>query len=208
MRTRDPSSDICKSCLIAILCILVSLVAGFPSQADEQAPIPLDRLPSIITGAPDHRAEFDEERRLLLLTEPVQLQGTLLFRAPGRFEKHTESPQREDLVVDGEWVAVSLPDKNTRMRFNIVDDPVLHALLFSLQSILNGNPESLSEIFAVEAWGDTASWTLRLKPIGPALAERVTAIRVTGETHWIRTIELWETSGDYLIMSIGSEVTE
>lgn len=208
MRTRDPSSDVWKGCLIALVCFFYSPVAVYPSQAGEQAPIPLDRLPGIITGAPDHRAVFSEERRLLLLTEPVQLQGTLLFTAPGRFEKHTELPQQEDLVVDGEWVTVSLPDQNTQMRFNIVDDPMMHALLFSLQSILNGKPENLSEIFAVEAWGDTAAWTLRLKPSGPALAERVLAIRVTGETHWIRTIELWETSGDYLIMSIGSEVTE
>ena len=208
MRTRGLSSDVRTGCLIAIACFLFSLCSVFPSLAGEQAPISLDRLPEIITGAPDHHAVFNEERRLLLLTEPVQLQGTLLFRAPGRFEKHTESPEREDLVVDDEWVTVSLPDQNTQLRFNIVDDPMMHGLLFSLQSVLNGEPGRLSGLFAVEAWGGAEAWTLRLKPNEPALAERVQAIRVTGETHWIRTIELWETSGDYLIMSIGSEVTE
>ena len=102
-----------RSNLIAISGFLFFLITVFPSLAGEQEPISLDRLPEIITGAPDHSAEFSEERRLLLLTEPVRLQGTLLFRAPGQFEKHTLSPQREDLVVDGEWVTVSLPDQNT-----------------------------------------------------------------------------------------------
>jgi outer membrane lipoprotein-sorting protein len=193
---------------ILILGFLFSLVPVSPSLAAEQAPISPDRLPEIITGAPDHRAEFSEERRLLLLTEPVRLQGTLLFRAPGRFEKHTLSPQREDLVVEGEWVSVSLPDQNTEMRFNMADDPLLHGLLFCLQSLLNGEPGRLAGIFAVEAWGGAEAWTLRLKPSEPALAERVLAMKVTGEAHWIRTIELWEVTGDYLIMTIGSEVTE
>jgi outer membrane lipoprotein-sorting protein len=197
-----------RSSLIAISGFLFFLITVFPSLAGEQAPISPDRLSEIITGAPDHRAEFSEERRLVLLTEPVRLQGTLLFRAPGRFEKHTLSPQREDLVVDGEWVTVSLPDQNTEMRFNMTDDPLLHGLLFSLQSLLNGEPGRLAAIFTVEAWGDATAWTLRLKPSGRELAERVQVMRVTGETHWIRTIELWETTGDYLIMTIGSEVTE
>ncbi|MEN8196512.1 MAG: LolA-related protein [Pseudomonadota bacterium] len=197
-----------RSNLIAISGFFFFLISVYPSLAGEQAPISLDRLPEIITGAPNHRAEFTEERRVLLLTEPVRLLGTLLFRAPDLFEKHTLSPQREDLVVDGEWVTVSLPDQNTEMRFNMTDDPLLHGLLFSLQSLLNGEPGRLAGIFTIEAWGGAKAWTLRLKPSGRELAERVRVMRVTGETHWIRTIELWETSGDYLIMTIGSEVTE
>lgn len=111
-------------------------------------------------------------------------------------------------MVDGEWVTVSLPEQDTEIRFNMADDPLLHGLLFSLQSLLNGEPERLAGIFTVEAWGGTKAWTLRLKPNGRELAERVLVMRVTGEAHWIRTIELWETTGDYLIMTIGSEVTE
>lgn len=197
--------------LLAIVGLLVSLAAVVPSQAGELAPLAplaLDRLAGIITGTPDHTAKFSEERRLILLTEPVRLEGTLLFRAPGRLEKHTMSPQREDLVVEGEWVTVSLPDKHADLRLNIADDPALHGLLFSLQSLLTGKPERLSEIFAVEAWGGADSWILRLKPGPPDLAERILVIRVTGEGRWIRTIELWETTGDYLIMSIGSETFE
>ncbi|MBE9556026.1 MAG: outer membrane lipoprotein carrier protein LolA [Proteobacteria bacterium] len=197
-----------RTYLIAILGFLFFLFPASPSQAAEQTTLALDRLPEIISGAPDHRAEFIEERRLLLLTEPVRLHGTLLFRAPGRFEKHTVAPIREDLVVDGEWVTVSLPDRNTQMRFNIADDPLLHGLLFSLQSLLNGEPGRLSPMFSVEAWGGAEAWTLRLKPKEKALAERVQAIRVTGVSHWLRTVELWETTGDYLVMSIGSEVVE
>ncbi|MDH5558717.1 MAG: outer membrane lipoprotein carrier protein LolA [Alphaproteobacteria bacterium] len=187
---------------------LVFLIVTPPSMAAEQAPLAVDRLAEIITGAPDHTAKFHEERRLILLSEPIYLEGTLLFRAPGRYEKHTLSPQREDMVVDGEWVTVTLPDRSTEIRLNMADDSLLHGLLFSLQSLLNGNPEKLSEIFAIEAWGGADGWTLRLEPGPPAMAKRIKAIRVTGEGHWVRTIELWENTGDYLIMTIDSEVAE
>ena len=191
--------------LIAVCGALLFLVAGSPGAAGEQAPLPLDRLAGIITGAPDHRAVFREERRLLLLKNSVELEGELLFRAPDRFEKHTQKPQREDLVVEGEWVTVSLPDRDTDLRLNMAADPVLHGLLFSLQSLLTGRPERLSRLFEVEAWGDAAEWTLRMKPRDAEMAQRVQAVRVTGQGHWLRTIEMWETSGDYMIMSIGPE---
>ena len=197
-----------RNSLIAIGGFLVPLLAALPSFAGERTPLAPDRLAEIITGAPDHRATFREERRLMLLTEPVKLNGTVRFRAPDRFEKHSLSPQREDLVVEGEWVSVSLPDRDSVLRLNMADDPVLHGLLFSLQSLLTGQPGRLSEIFAVEAWGGADGWTLRLKPVDAKLAERLRVVRVTGERHWIRTIELWETTGDYLIMSIDSEVIE
>lgn len=194
--------------LAAIIGFLLPLTLVSSVPAGEQAPLPLDRLPRIIDGAPDHRAAFREERRLTLLTEPVTLEGTLLFRAPDRFEKHTVTPQREDLVVEGEWVIVSLPDRDGDLRLNMADDPVLHGLLFSLQSLLTGRPDRLSELFEVQAWGGPAEWTLRMKPKGGEMAQHIQAVRVTGEGHWLRTLELWETGGDYLIMSIDSEAPE
>lgn len=194
-----------RNSLAAIFGFLFPLAGICALAANEQAPLPLEQLPGIITGVPDHRAEFHEERRLTLLKEPVVLSGFLLFRAPDRLEKHTQTPQREDLVVEGEWVIVSSPDRKQEMRLNMSSDPVLYGLLFSLQSLLTGHPERLSNVFNLEAWGDEAGWTLRMKPRAADMASRVQAVRVTGQGRWLRSIELWETSGDYLSMSIGPE---
>lgn len=194
--------------LLAVVGILSLLVPAVSAGAGQQKPLAVEQLGKIITGVPDHTAKFHETRRLTLLSEPVELEGRLVFHAPDRLEKHTLVPQREDLVVDGQWVNVSLPDQNTEMRFNIADDPVLHGLLFSLQSLLNGKPENLSRIFTLEAWGDSSHWTLRLKPVSAEMKKRLQILRVTGEGRWLRTIELWETSGDYMIMTIDAESAE
>ena len=56
--------------LAAIVGVLMFLAVSPAVPAGDQPPLPLDRLPAIITGTPDHRAEFREERRLMLLYEP------------------------------------------------------------------------------------------------------------------------------------------
>jgi len=194
--------------LPAIILLLGALGAASTARAGDQPPLPADHLGEIITGAPDHTAKFREERRLKMLNEPLHLEGTLRFRAPDHLEKHTISPQREDLFVDGEWVTVSAPGRKNEMRLNMADDPVLHGLLFSLQSLLAGKPERLSEIFKVEAKGSAAGWTLRLKPRKADMADRVQAVRVTGEGPWIRALELWQANGDSLLINIYGEKPE
>lgn len=190
---------------VGLLCCLLALPAA---GADQPKPLSTEELAKIITGVPDHRAQFHETRRLTMLSEPLELEGTLLFRGPDHLEKHTDAPQRETMVADGEWISVNSPEHRNSLRFNIADDPVLHGLLFSLRSLLNGEPQRLSELFDVEAWGGSDEWILRLKPRASALAERIRAVRVQGEDRWLRKIELWETSGDYVAMTIDSEEPE
>lgn len=185
-----------RSCLL-LLCLILAL----PANAAQEA-ITVEALSRIVTGMPDHEAEFQEERRQLLLKEPILLRGTLRFRAPDRLEKHTLTPHREDLIVDGDWVTVSLPDRDISARLKVSDDPVLYGLLFSLRAMLNGRVALLEEQFTLEAWGDGPSWTVRLRPRAGALADRVQAVKMAGEAGWIASIELWETTGDYLRMNM------
>lgn len=181
--------------------LLLCLALAMPAGAAESA-ITVEALSRIVTGMPDHQATFQEERRHLLLKDPIRLHGTLRFRAPDRLEKHTLAPHREDLVVDGDWVTVSLPDRDMNARLKITDDPVLYGLLFSLRALLNGDVAALEQQFFVEAWGDGAAWTIRLRPRAGALADRIQTVRMAGSAGWIAKIEMWETTGDYLRMTI------
>ncbi len=185
-----------RSCLL-LLCLALAV----PAAAAESA-LTVEALSRIVTRVPDHEATFLEERRQLLLKDPLVLSGTLRFRAPDRLEKHTLVPHREDLIVDGDWVTVSLPEQNLNARLKISDDPVLYALLFSLRALLNGDVAALEGRFFVEAWGDADSWTVRLRPRAGELADRVQTVRIAGSPGWIAKIEMWETTGDYLRMTI------
>ena len=185
-----------RSCLL-LLCFALAL----PAAAAESA-LSVEALSRIVTRVPDHQATFLEERRQILLKDPLFLSGTLRFRAPDRLEKHTLVPHREDLIVEGDWVTVSLPEQDIYARLKISDDPVLYALLFSLRALLNGDVASLEAQFFVEAWGDSASWTIRLRPRDGVLADRIQALRMAGSPGWVGKIEMWETTGDYLRMTI------
>ena len=184
--------------------IILFILFPWPCQAgpgggDDR--IPLELLDSIITGTPDHEARFREERRLQLLAQPIRLAGTLRFVAPDRIEKHTAAP-REDLVVVGAWASVRLHDRNTDTRFRISDDPVLQALIDTLRAILNGEPRRLAVYYEIEARGSAGAWTLRLKPLGEALADRIQAVEVAGANNWMRRIAVRETTGDVTIIDV------
>lgn len=181
--------------------LLLCLTLALPAAAAETA-LTVEALSRIVTSVPDHQATFREERRQLLLREPVLLSGTLRFRAPDRLEKQTLVPHREALVVDGDWVTVALPEQNVNIRLKISDDPVLYALLFSLRALLNGDVAVLEDRFFVEGWGDADAWTIRLRPRAGALADRVQTVRIAGSAGWIGKIEIWETTGDYMRMTI------
>ncbi len=181
--------------------LLLCLALALPAAAAETV-LGVEALSRIVTRVPDHEATFLEERRQILLKDPLLLSGTLRFQAPDRLEKHTVEPHRENLVVEGDWVTVSLPERNINTRLKISDDPVLYGLLFSLRAMLNGDVAALEDRFFVEGWGDAESWTVRLRPRAGVLADRVRTVRIAGRTGWIERIELWETSGDYLRMTI------
>lgn len=165
--------------------------------------IPAEVLDSIITGTPDHEVRFREERRLQLLSQPIRLAGTLRFVAPDRIEKHTVAP-REDLVVEGAWASLRLHDRNTDTRFRISDDPVLQALMDTLRAVLNGEPRRLAAYYQIEARGNAGAWTLRLTPLGGALADRVQTIEVAGANNWMRRVAVRETTGDVTIIDIAA----
>jgi len=188
-------------------CLALLLLISWPAQAESGAGqrIPLELLDTIISGTPDHEVRFQEERRLQLLSQPIRLTGTLRFVAPDRVEKHTATPRREDLVVDGEWASVRLYDRNTDTRFRISDDPVLQALMDTLRAILNGQPGRLAEYYEIEARGNAEAWTLHLKPLQEALAERIKAVEVAGAENWMKRIALWETTGDSMVIDITVE---
>ena len=185
-----------------LVSIFAALMASAGASGEELPPVSLDRLSELIAGAPNHTATFREERRQVLLSEPILLEGTLLYSAPDRLEKHTISPRREDLVVEGDWVTISAPDRDLNTRMKITADPVLYGLLFSLRAILAGDVAALDRRFTVAGRGRDDSWSIELQPRSGELAARIQSIKVAGAGGHVASIELLETTGDSFLIAI------
>lgn len=182
--------------------LIVSLFFPIPAWAQDLTPISTLDLAKIVTGMGSHEARFVETRHLRLLSEPLMLEGELRFLSPDRLEKNTKSPRREKLVVEGEWVTVRLFDRANDRRFRATDDPVIYALLVTLFSILNGEPEKLDFLYRVDARSSGEAWEMQLIPIAEGLAARVSKVEASGVGKHLEQIGIFELTGDSMVMSI------
>lgn len=124
--------------------------------------------------------EFTETRKSELLTEPLEVSGTLHRDGDGNLVRTTRSPTRETQTLAEDHVEVRRDD-GFRRRFRMDRAPELKALRSALIGILEADRNRLAEHFRIHAKrGEADRWCLRLAPDDAAVAERVEGITVHG----------------------------
>lgn len=130
---------------------------------------------------------FTETRDSELLSEPLEVSGTLHRDADGNLVRTIRSPVRETHTLAGNHVEIRRED-GFRRRFSMDRAPELKALRSALIGILEADRNRLAEHFRIHARrGEGDRWCLRLAPDDAALAERVEGITVHGrDSHLMR----------------------
>jgi outer membrane lipoprotein-sorting protein len=148
------------------------------------------------------RAAFVERKHVEILSTPLQSRGRLVYTAPSRLEKHTLSPRRESLVLDGDELTLENKDRNQRRTLRLHDQPVVRAFVESIRATLAGDLATLSRFYEVKFEGGERQWRLTLKPSDPQVRDVVSEIRMAGSRDAITSIEFIETGGDRSVMTI------
>ena len=151
------------------------------------------------------KARFSERKELAILSEPLESSGTLVYRAPGRLEKHTVAPERESLVLDGSELVLENAARGWRKTFALHEHSVIWALVESIRSTLAGDLPTLQRFYEVELGGSEPAWQLRLRPREPGMKAVVDVIRISGSGTSISRIETVETGGDRSVMTISRD---
>ena len=150
-------------------------------------------------------ARFSERKELAILSEPLESSGTLIYRAPGRLEKHTLAPERESLVLEGDRLMLENAERGWRKSFALPEHPVIWAFVESIRSTLAGDLPTLQRFYSVELEGGEPHWQLVLRPREPGMKAVIDEIRISGGGTSIARIEIREAGGDRSIMTITRE---
>jgi Outer membrane lipoprotein carrier protein LolA-like len=145
-------------------------------------------------------ASFVETKHLSALSAPLELSGTLAYRAPDRLEKRTLHPIREQLLLQGD--TVTLDDGRRKRSFSLERDATMRAFVESIRATLAGDGETLSRYYDIALSGNAAAWRLALTPSEPAVQTLVSEIRIAGRHAWVDTFEVRQASGERSVMSI------
>ena len=151
------------------------------------------------------RARFSERKELALLNEPLESSGTLIYRAPGRLEKRTLTPERESLVLDQDTLVFENAERGWKKSFGLREHPVIWAFVESIRSTLAGDLATLQRFYSVKLEGDHSHWQLALVPRESDMKAVVDEILISGGGTSISRIEIREAGGDRSVMKIERE---
>ncbi len=180
----------------ALLFLMLLFIQSFPSAAVEPA-WSLDYLMKQWQNSGEQQANFTEIRRLALLDQPIEQQGTLLFQPPDRLVRTLAPPSNTKYEIKGNRLTLW---RNRQQQVLLLDNvPELLAFSASFRSVLSGDRETLERYFKPELTGDRDAWRLMLRPKQSALGNKISRIEITGKALQIERYLVVETNGDRII---------
>ena len=145
-------------------------------------------------------ARFVEIRNIALLTQPVELKGTLSYERPQRLTKHVQSPVDETLSVDGD--TLTLRSGSRQLVVSLRKEPAAGALVASVRATLAGDAAELERHYKTELSGTRGSWSLRLVPRDGRVRRAVESITLAGAGARLTKVDTLEANGDRSVMTI------
>jgi len=162
----------------------------------------LDALMSEMAAVPASRTRFVETRHLAMLTQPLELKGSLSYERPNRLVKHVETPFDELLTVDGDALSLVNKTKGERRSLSLREQPALGALVEGVRATLAGDRAQLERHYRVQLSGRRDAWHLHLVPRATRVRAHVESITVSGVAERPQRIEVLESTGDRSVMTI------
>jgi outer membrane lipoprotein-sorting protein len=192
-RAAPPRAAAARSRLAALAALAATLCA--PAWAFDLAAVM-----ALTAQRRDGEARFTEQRTVSGLDQTLQSSGVLRFRAPDRFERRTELPRPESMLVDGDTLVLERGGRQRRLPLDAV--PEIGALVGALRGTLNGDATALQRPFEVTVDGSAERWTLTLTPRAAPLSGSVREMRLVGQRSDLRSVELTLPDGDRSLMQI------
>ncbi|MEF3083449.1 LolA-related protein [Luteimonas sp. SMYT11W] len=149
---------------------------------------------------------FVELRTSSMLKRPLQLSGEYRRPDADTLVREVRAPYAETTTIRAGEATIAREGRNPRT-FSLSRVPELAALQGSFGALLAGDRKALETVYALEADGVPADWTLTLTPRDPRVAGRVTGIVLRGRDAELRCIETRPKQGDAQPTLLGSAAT-
>ena len=145
---------------------------------------------------------FIETRHSSFLIQPLELNGTFVFKAPQTFIKETYKPFPETVRVDSHGVRID-QDKlqyegQGRTQFIAADaHPLVEGLVASAKATMSGDKALLESRYELGIEGTEENWEVTLVPKEKVLRDKVESILILGSEDLIQRVEIREADGDW-----------
>jgi hypothetical protein len=184
--------------LVALVTLWAAATLGPP--AARGASEDLDELMRLMAARRHGEVDFIEQHFLAVLKRPVESSGIMIYDAPKRLEKRTQSPRPETLLLDGDVLTVQRGGQTHVLDLKAY--PAILPLVESMRATLAGDSSALERVFTVEYAGSLAHWMLTLAPRDARVAKRISKVRIEGVRDNLIKVEILEVDGDRSLMTL------
>jgi len=169
------------------------------STAAREAPdaLSLASLMQRFSQMPGFEARFEEERQISLLERPLRSSGSLYFAPPNSLARHTRSPSRSTLVVDGDRMSVS--DADGQRSIDLASQPLVRVFVDGFRLAIRGDLTALEKDFEVVFEAPASprdAWSIQLTPRDATLRRVLRDVEIRGREAVVSSVRIREQNGD------------
>ena len=167
-------------------CVFLALSMASACAQSVASDLELVKILSSLDVRRDEPRTYTEYRMASRLREPLKITGDIVFSGQGELIKRVIEPFQETITIGNNLVRVERVDKTRE--FSITKDQGLYDFFRSLRAILEGDINTIDELYVVAIEHDGDSWTLICKPKNKYLRRYVLEMNVSATADEITEI--------------------
>jgi outer membrane lipoprotein carrier protein len=193
---------------LSLLSISLLLLAFATAPAESLGPPEvkalLDRIRAKRAGAPQVQADFQEEKTVHLMNEPISSSGKVWFQKPDKFRREVTGNSPSLTVSDGQQLWIYYPKFKSAEHYSLGKRSRLDAGIAALTAALN--LENVENSYHITGRKLDSGYELQLAPRNPSLKRLLKTfdIRMNSDLEVERT-EMIQPNGDHIVTLYSNE---
>jgi outer membrane lipoprotein carrier protein len=149
--------------------LTASFIVGVKAESLSPADIKtlLERIREKRAASPSMQADFEEERKVHLLNEPINSSGKVWFQAPKKFRLERKGNAPSVTVSDGEQLWIYYPNFKSAEHYSLARRSPLDAAISAITTALN--LENVEHTFHMTGEKTERGYDLELTPRNPSM---------------------------------------
>ena len=144
--------------------------------------------------------KFVETKVVHSLGLKLKSSGTYFFRSPQIFEKITEYPSWERVLIEKN--SMSIENENGTDILYLQQHPSLRIVVNSIRSVFVGNLVSLRDAFEIKFLAHGEKWSFQLTPKPSDFEQAVQSVIFSGIRSHVSNIRINQFDGDEILISL------
>jgi len=155
--------------IITIICLVALLAIGVRAAPLSPADVKtlLEHIREKRAAAPSMQADFQEQRKVHLLDEPINSSGKIWFQAPNKFRVERKGNAPSITVSDGQQLWIYYPNFKSAEHYSLARRSPLDAAISAITTALN--LENVEHTFQIAGEKAEKGYDLELRPRNPSM---------------------------------------